>query len=76
MTQTHLAPELEALIEAPLSVEEFDRRLPMTDEELEANLELIRWFTRRYPTVKERLAYARRTYAQWARPTQLVKRSA
>jgi hypothetical protein len=26
---------------------------------------LVRWFTTRYPTPLERLAYARRAYARW-----------
>ena len=30
-------------------------------------LELVRWFQRRYPTVKARLAYARRAYRRWLR---------
>jgi hypothetical protein len=55
-----------------------DRRLPpeefeaglaiaLTDEEVEENLALIRWFRRRYPTPTERLAYVRRAYARWKR---------
>lgn len=27
--------------------------------------DLIRWFRRRYPTARERLAFARHMYAQW-----------
>ena len=33
----------------------------------EAEQRLDRWFKRRYPTAKERLDYARRTYAEWMR---------
>jgi hypothetical protein len=30
-------------------------------------MDLDRWFTGRYPTVKERFAYVRRKYAEWTR---------
>lgn len=70
----HIAPELRALVEAGLSPEEFDRRLqvPLEPEELQSTLELIRWFTRRYPTPKERLAYARRKFFEWTRASRVV----
>jgi hypothetical protein len=53
--------------ERRLSPEEFDAYVnaPMSREELEGIWESIDWFTRRYPTVLERLAYARRAYARW-----------
>ena len=35
---------------------------PISDTEREAVLDLVRWFTRRYPTGAERLAYVRRAY--------------
>jgi hypothetical protein len=62
--------------EAELSVDEFTRRIqaPLTEEEKEATLELVRWFTRRYPTAKERLCYARRAFARWTRPMRVVER--
>jgi hypothetical protein len=76
MTRTYLAPEIAEQVEASLPVEEFDRRLQaFTDEEALEALELIRWFMRRYPTPKERLDFARRTFAQWTRPTVIVRRS-
>jgi hypothetical protein len=52
----------------PLPVEEFLRRLhmPMSEREREEGQELIRWFKRRYPTARERLAYAREAYRRWA----------
>lgn len=58
---------LTALHEAPTDVAEFVRRsdAPLTDEELAATRALVAWFTRRYPTGAERLAYARRAYARW-----------
>jgi hypothetical protein len=38
---------------------------PKSNEERENNRALIAWFRRRYPTPRERLAYARRMYAEW-----------
>ena len=36
---------------------------------------LVAWFTQRYPTGAERLAYARRAYARWMRePASAVRR--
>jgi hypothetical protein len=51
-----------------LSREELDAYVnaPMSREELEGIRELIDWFTRRYPTAAERLAYVRRAYARRA----------
>jgi hypothetical protein len=75
--RSYLAPEIAHLVEEPLSPEEFDRRVsvPLTGEEAADLAELVRWFTRRYPTPKERLAYARRKFAEWTRPAIIVKRS-
>ena len=42
-------------------------RVPISDAEREHTLELYRWFTRRYPTGAERLAYVRRAYRLWQR---------
>lgn len=55
--------------ERRLSAEEFEAyvRAPMSDAEREEILSQIEWFMRRYPTAGERLASARRAYAQWAR---------
>jgi hypothetical protein len=39
----------------------------MSEEERAEILAGIAWFMRRYPTPAERLASARRAYAQWAR---------
>ena len=41
---------------------------PMSADEREGVLALVRWFRRRYPTPVSRLAYARRANARW-RPT-------
>jgi hypothetical protein len=43
-------------------------RAPMSDREREEILSLADWFTRRYPTPAERLAYLRRAHARWVRP--------
>lgn len=60
---------LRALAERPLAVDEWRRliAIPLTDDERERTLELVRWFTRRYPTPAERLAYVRRAHARWTR---------
>lgn len=49
--------------EKPLSPEEFEAQLQATladANEQESTRELIEWFTRRYPTVEERLRYVSR----------------
>jgi hypothetical protein len=48
---------------------EFARRAaaPLTPEEIAETRELVAWFTRRYPTGAERLAYARRAWERWSR---------
>ena len=54
-SERRLTPEeLEAYVDAPVS-----------EAERQEALELIRWFTARYPTAAERLAYVRRAYARW-----------
>lgn len=69
MKRQQLAPEIAEMVETPLTLEEFERRraVPPTEEELEEFAELVAWFTRRYPTAKERFAYVRRKYAEWTR---------
>ena len=49
--------------EKPLSLEAFEAHLAATladEREQETTRELIAWFTRRYPTVEERLKYVSR----------------
>ncbi|HZS37529.1 MAG TPA: hypothetical protein VFF06_11920 [Polyangia bacterium] len=64
------APEAVARVRAftnrRLTPEEFNAYVnaPMSADELEAIHSLINWFTRRYPTVAERLAWGERAYAQ------------
>jgi hypothetical protein len=45
---------------------------PMTPEEREDLVALIRWFRRRYPTPLERLTYARKTYNAWMRTSGIA----
>ncbi|MBX3186032.1 MAG: hypothetical protein KF819_03415 [Labilithrix sp.] len=60
-------PAIEELYNRRLSAAELSRMLmPVTDEEVASTMELVRWFRRRYPTAKERLAYVRRAYERWA----------
>jgi len=42
---------------------------PIGADEREEVLALVRWFTRRYPTPADRLAYVRQAYARW-RPSR------
>ena len=57
------------VIDRRVSAEEATAYLatPITDAERDEVLSLVRWFTRRYPTGAERLAYVRRAYRRWAR---------
>lgn len=72
MKRQKLDPEIEALHNRRFSRSEVATFLatPLTDEEVESTLELVAWFTRRYPTALTRFAYNRRAYARAvARPT-------
>lgn len=40
---------------------------PISGEEITNVVATVQWFTRRYPTARDRLAYARRAYARWVR---------
>jgi hypothetical protein len=59
---------LRAIVDRRLSDVEIRAYLdaPIVDAEREGVLELIRWFSSRYPNPADRLAYARRAYARWA----------
>jgi len=59
---------LQELVDRRVTAEELEAslRTPLTDDEREEILSLVRWFRRRYPTGAERLAYVRRAYARWA----------
>lgn len=58
---------INALTERHVSTDEVSRALhdPVSAAEREDVAALIRWFTTRYPTPLERLAYARRAYQRW-----------
>jgi hypothetical protein len=62
----YASPYLGNLVAARLPREEFERRLhePLGDAEPDEIAALVRWFSHRYPTPKERLAYARRKLRQ------------
>lgn len=68
-----MTPELRARIAAQterrVSAEEVRRAVhdPIPASECEDVLSLVRWFTGRYPTPAERLAYVRRAYRRWRR---------
>lgn len=69
MKRQELAPEIAEMYETPLTLEEFERRSAVrpTEDEVAEFMDLVRWFTARYPTVKDRFAYVRRKYAEWTR---------
>jgi hypothetical protein len=56
--------DLEGISLLRLLKDALERDIP--PEEREEVLELVRWFTSRYPTAEERLAYVRQAYARWA----------
>lgn len=60
---------LQAYAERRLTPDEVQAWLsvPVSDDEREDALSLIRWFRRRYPEPAQRLAYVRRAYARWQR---------
>ncbi len=70
----YLDPKIAEMVERRISEEEFDRivNAPCVDGEHEDTLDLIRWFTRRYPTARERVRWARRSFAQWTRPRRII----
>ncbi len=71
---SYLDPKIAELVERRISEEEFDRivNAPYVEGEHEDTIELIRWFTRRYPTVRERLQYARQAYEEWTRKVRIL----
>ncbi len=69
MPRSDVPPAIAMLVEAPVPRDEFLARAdrPPAQDEVAEVAALVRWFTRRYPTVRERLAYVRRTYRRWSR---------
>ena len=63
------SPRLEQEINRRLTADEMRRYIdaPVTDDERGEVLALIAWFTRRYPTPADRLAYVRDAHARWTR---------
>ena len=69
MKRVRVHPKAAEIKARELTPEEFDARLrvALADEDRMRELaELVAWFRRRYPTIDERLAYARRKYRQIA----------
>ncbi len=67
MTRHDVEARWRELDERALTPEEFDRQVRRAlsdDDELRERAALVAWFMRRYPTPRERLAYARRKYRQ------------
>ena len=67
MTRDEVLARARELDERELTPEEFDRRVQSAladTREIEERTALVEWFMRRYPTPRERLAYARRKYRQ------------
>ncbi len=67
MTPPDSRPSLADLIDRRVSAAELKEALarPLSDEEREGTLSLVRWFRRRYATPSERLAYVRQAYCRW-----------
>ena len=61
--------DVSALVDRRVTAEELQEALdrPLTNDEREEILALVRWFRRRYPTPLERLAYVRQAYTRWSR---------
>ena len=58
--------------ERVLAADAFDAYVnaPVSEDEREEAVRLIRWFSKRYRTPAQRLAYVRRAYARWAQPNR------
>jgi len=57
-------------IDRRITAAELRRELerPISADQREEVLALIRWFTHRYPSAESRLAYVRQAYARWRPP--------
>jgi hypothetical protein len=60
--------ELTDIVNRQVSLDELRDALerPIEEREREDILSLVRWFTRRYASPAERLAYVRQAYARWS----------
>jgi hypothetical protein len=65
--QSALISRAVAIANRRLSRRELERALeiPIGEDEDRNTRRLIRWFSRRYPTAIERLAYIRRAHERW-----------
>jgi hypothetical protein len=63
MTSSKVTAEINRLVSPEEARAYLDREI--TDQERMEVRALVDWFTRRYPTPLERLAYVRRAYARW-----------
>lgn len=75
MNPPHAVARVVLDAERQLSPAEFEAYVntPMTDAERDETRALVAWFTRRYPTGADRLAYVRRAYRRWQRPGHTTK---
>jgi len=73
-----LVARIRTLAERVLTREEVAaaRATPMSPAEMAEKRELIRWFRRRYPTPRERLAWARAAHLRWRRASSSTRREA
>jgi hypothetical protein len=62
-------PAIADVVNRELTAEELRAYVdqPVTSAEREGLRDLVRWFTTRYPTPLERLAYVRRASVRWSR---------
>ena len=76
MTSDGAMERVRELIERPVSPDELRQALeePVSEDERQEILSLVRWFTRRYPTGADRLAYVRRAYVRWKRLQPSIER--
>ena len=65
MNTARLDAEVNRVLTADEAREYLDA--PITEAERAGVRELCEWFTRRYPSPAERLAYVRGAYARWQR---------
>ena len=75
MSQTNLPSQaalqsMRRFAERILAADAFDAYVnaPVSEDEREEALRLIRWFSKRYQTPAPRLAYVRRAYVRWSQP--------
>ncbi len=78
MKRADVTARARELDEQPMQPDEFDRLVTQVladDHEIQERTALIEWFLRRYPTARDRLAYARRKYKQLVRSPLRIESS-